>query len=59
MEEDNISISLKEKAQQGDVEAMKALMEYEKLKKYNELIEGLDDDESTGEIPLSNQLQFN
>ena len=43
----------------GDIEAVKALMEYEKAKKYTDLIKGLDDDESTGETTIPNQFQLN
>ena len=59
MEEDEILTSLKEKAKNGDIEALKALMEYEKVKKYTYLIKGLDDDESTGETTFPNQIQLN
>lgn len=59
MEEDEILKSLQEKAEKGDIEAVKALMEYEKLRKYNELIYGLDEDESTGQTTFPNQIQFN
>ena len=59
MEEDEILKSLREKAQSGDTEAVKALMEYEKAKNYNDLIKGLDEDESTGETTVPNQFQLN
>ena len=59
MEDDEILISLKEKAKNGDIEAVKALLEYEKAKNYTDLIKGLDDDESTGETTFPNQFQFN
>lgn len=59
MEEDEILTKLKEKAKAGDLEAVKTLMEYEKAKKYTDLIKGLDDDESTSETTFPNQLQLN
>ena len=59
MEEDEILTKLKEMASGGDIEAVKALMEYEKAKKYTDLIKGLDDDESTGETTFPNQFQLN
>ena len=59
MEDDEILNSLKERAKTGDIEAVKALMEYEKAKKYTDLIKGLDDDESTGETTIPNQFQLN
>ena len=59
MEEDEILESLKKKAKEGDTESVKAFMEYEKAKKYKELIKGLDDDESTCETTFPNQFQLN
>lgn len=59
MEEDEILESLRKKSREGDLEAVKTLMEYEKAKKYTDLIKGLDDDESTGETTFPNQFQLN
>lgn len=59
MEEDEILESLRKKSREGDLEAVKTLMEYEKAKKYTDLTRGLDDDESTGETTFPNQFQLN
>ena len=59
MEEDEILESLRKKSREGDLEAVKTLIEYEKAKKYTYLIKGLDDDESTGETTFPNQFQLN
>ena len=57
--DDEILTSLEKKAQGGDIEAVKALLEYRRSKNYETLLNGLDDDESTGETSIPNQLQLN